>query len=310
MGHKVILVTDLGIDGAFAATLALYDPRLDVLGLAATGGNIPPDQATRNVQILVEHLDPPKWPRLGEALPVSYPLDARDLHGPTGLGGLSLHCAQLHHHHPADKLLVDLVRQNPGEASLVILGPCTAAARAFDRDPELPRLLHQIVVVGGTWREPGDAGAVVEFHFACDPEAARQVLRAFVPVTVLPLDVTRKALFSPTELQEIPSGPSRGCQFLRRLAPFGVQATARHLGIEGLFLNDVLAVAFLAIPQAFQTQAMKVDVETRGELTRGMSVVDVRPHRGTTNLAWVTDVDMRAVRSYMHEVLSQFRDQD
>src|SRR5216117_1984135 len=107
MSRKVILVTDPGIDGAFAITLALYDPQLDVVALAATGGNIRADQATRNVQILVEHLDPPKWPRLGAPLPIEYETDATHLHGPSGFGGATFECAQLHHHHPADKVIVD-----------------------------------------------------------------------------------------------------------------------------------------------------------------------------------------------------------
>jgi inosine-uridine nucleoside N-ribohydrolase len=96
MMHKVILLTDPGIDGAFATALALYDPDIDVLGLAATAGNVSADQATTNVQILVEQFDPPRWPRLGAALPVNYEIDGQRLHGPGGLGGVSFPSAQLH----------------------------------------------------------------------------------------------------------------------------------------------------------------------------------------------------------------------
>lgn len=310
MSQKVILVTDMGIDGAFAATVALYDPQFDVLALAASAGNISAEQATRNVQIFIENVDPPKWPRLGEAVPVRFTLSAVEIHGPSGFGHASFQCAQLHHHHPADKLLVDLVHQDPGEVSLVVLGPCTTVARALDRDAELQRLLKQIVVVGGTWHEPGDAGPVSEFHFACDPEAARQVLRASVPITVIPLDVSRQALFSPTELSDLTCGESRGCRFLRKIAPYGVQASAQHLGIEGFHLRDVLGVALLALPQACKTRPVHVDVETRGELTRGMSVLDERRHRGTPNVNWVCDVDMKLIRNYLHDVLTGFKDSD
>ncbi len=93
MARKVILVTDPGIDGAFAGALALFAPELEVVGLAATAGNVPAEQATRNVHILVEQLDPPRWPRLGAALPVEYDVDARSLHGPNGLGGVDFPCA-------------------------------------------------------------------------------------------------------------------------------------------------------------------------------------------------------------------------
>src|ERR1700686_3410271 len=108
MARKVILIADPGIDGAFATAVAALDPNLELLGLVATAGNVPAEQATRNVHILVEQLDPPRWPRLGAALPVEYDVDARALHGPNGLGGVDFPCVQLHHTHPADKLLSDL----------------------------------------------------------------------------------------------------------------------------------------------------------------------------------------------------------
>jgi inosine-uridine nucleoside N-ribohydrolase len=301
MAQKVILVADPGIDTAFAIALAVHDPELDVLALAATAGNVSAEQATRNAHTLVEQFDPPKWPRLGEALPVEYGVDGTDLHGPGGLGGVSFQCAELHHPHPSDKLIVDEVHQHPSEVTLVALGPLTAIARAMDREPQLPRLVRRLVVVGGSWREPGNASAVAEFHFYCDPLAARQVLRCGAPITLIPLDTMRKALFSPTELSELPCGDSRTCQLLRKIVLFGVTATAQRYGIEGFHLKDVLGVAAVALPKALTTKPMSVDVETRGELTRGMSVFDLRPHRESArpNVELAVDVDMKAVRQYM-----------
>src|SRR5262245_46589444 len=133
MAHKVVLVCDPGIDGAFAIALALHDPQIDVLGLAATAGNVNPDKATKNIHIVVEQIDPPRWPRFGAALPVEYDIDGSRLHGPDGLGGTSFPCAKLHHTHPSDKLISDLVRQYPKEVTLVVMGPPTAVARAMDR---------------------------------------------------------------------------------------------------------------------------------------------------------------------------------
>src|SRR5262245_54374971 len=211
MTRKLVLIADPGIDGAFAVALALNDPDLDVLALLATAGNVPAEQATRNVHILVEQLDPRRWPRLGAALPVEYEIDGTRLHGPGGLGGLDFPCAELHHPHPSDRLLVDLLRQHPKEVTVVCLGPLTVVARALDRDPELPSLVHRLVCMGGTMSEPGNAGPTTEFHFACDPLAARQVIRSGAPVTLIPLDVTRKVLFSPTDLLELPAAESRTC---------------------------------------------------------------------------------------------------
>jgi inosine-uridine nucleoside N-ribohydrolase len=203
MPEKVILIADPGIDGAFAVALALHDPEVAVLGLAATAGNVDAEQATKNVHILIEQIDPRRWPRLGAALPQEYEIDGIRLHGQGGLGGVSFPCAQLHHPHPSDKLVIDLVRQNPKEITIVCLGPLTVMARVLDRDSEIPTLVKRLVCLGGVWREPGNASAVAEFHFYCDPVAARQVLRCGAPITLLPLDVTRKLVFSPSDLLEL-----------------------------------------------------------------------------------------------------------
>jgi inosine-uridine nucleoside N-ribohydrolase len=304
MMRKIILVADPGIDGAFAIVLALYDPDLDVLGIAASAGNVSAEQATKNVQTVVEQVDPPRWPRLGAALPIAYPIDGARIHGPGGLGGIDFPTAQLHHQHSGDKLLIDLVRQNPKDATLVVLGPLTVAARAFDRDPELPSLVHRVVCVGGSWHEPGNASAVAEFHFLCDPDSVRQVLRTGVPLLLIPLDLTRKAVFSPSELLELTSGDSPACRFLGRIVPHGIRTTSNIYGIEGLYLKDILGVAAVAVPDAFTSKPMSVDIETRGELTRGMMVVDARPNqKSSSNVDLAVAVEIAQVRKYINRIL-------
>ncbi|HZT78774.1 MAG TPA: nucleoside hydrolase [Gemmataceae bacterium] len=304
MARKVILVADPGIDTAFAIALALNDPNLDVLGVAPTAGNVSAEQATRNVQTVVEQIDPPRWPRLGAALPVEYDVDGRRLHGPGGLGGATFPCASLHNPHPADKLITDLVRQNPKEVAVVVMGPPTVLARAIDRDAELVNLVSRVICLGGTWHEPGNASPVAEFHFYCDPPAARQVLRSGLPLTLIPLDVTRKLLFSPTDLLELPNPESRTSRFLRQVVAPGIRATSNLYGIEGFHLKDVVGVAALALPQAVSTKPAVVDVETRGELTRGMSVIDTRwGTEAKPNVDLAQGVDVAAVRQYMDSVL-------
>ena len=89
MPRKVIIDCDPGIDDALALTLALFDPRLEVVAVSAVAGNVPADRATLNVQAIIERLDPPRYPRLGAATAAEdmpY-IDGRHLHGPDGLGG-------------------------------------------------------------------------------------------------------------------------------------------------------------------------------------------------------------------------------
>jgi inosine-uridine nucleoside N-ribohydrolase len=304
MGHKVILISDPGIDGAFAIALALHDADLEVLALIATAGNISAEQANKNIHVLIEQLDPPRWPRLGAAPTVEYEIDGKRLHGPEGLGGVSFPCATLHHMPHGDKLLAELIRQNPHEVTVVCLGPQTVLARACDLSAELPTLVKRIVCMGGTLHEPGNAGPVCEFHFTCDPPAARKVLRCGAAITLIPLDVMRRVLFSPSDLLGLPADTSKACRFLRQIVPYGIAATANMYGIEGFHLKDVLGIIAVAAPEALRTKPMRVDVETRGELTRGMSVFDERPWEvGMPNVELAMEVDGAVVRSYIEKVL-------
>lgn len=307
MAKPLLLLADPGIDGAFAITLALADPDLDVVGIAAAAGNASAEDVTRNVHVLVEHIDPPKRPRLGEALPVRYEQDASHLHGVGGLGGLPFPHAALHHPHPADKLIIDQANLHPGQLTLVAMAPLTTLARAFDRLPDLPRLLKQVIVLGGSRNEPGNASAVAEFHFYCDPPAARQVLRSKANLMLIPLDLMRQLLFSPRELLDLPAGDAPICQLLRRIAPCGIVASEQHYGIEGFFLKDVLGIAAAALPDAFKTRPMAVDVETQGELTRGMSVFDLRLGRNpSTNADVAVEADLRQIKAYMFRIFQRF----
>lgn len=304
MPHKVILITDAGIDGAFAVALAMHDESLDVVGLVASAGNVSAEQATRNIQIFVEQMDPPRWPRLGSALPVEHHSNGSSVHGPNGLGGVEFPCADLHHEHAGDKLISDLLRQSPNDISIAVLGPATTLAATLERDPEALDLINRVILVGGTWREPGDASAVAEFHFASDPVSARKILRAPLPIIMLPLDVTRKIVFSPSDLLQDENTLSPTCQFLRKIVPHGIGASAGLFGIEGFYLLDALAIAALSQPDTIRTQRMAVDVETRGELTRGMSVVDTRwGISARHNIEMAVDVDVQAVRQYISRVL-------
>jgi inosine-uridine nucleoside N-ribohydrolase len=303
MAQKVVFIADPGIDTSFALALAFRDPQLEVVGLLATAGNVSADQASQNIRILIDQLEVAKWPRLGAALTVEYPSDGTALHGPDGLGGLHFPPISLHNPTPGDKVLVELARQYPNELAVVVLGPCTVLARAYDRDSDLPTLLKRVVVVGGAWHDPGNSTAVAEFHIHCDPLAARQVLRGGGRTALIPLDVTRKLVYSPSDLLHLPNPDSPTCQFLRRIVPYGIRASSNLYGIEGLHLKDVLGVVAVALPQALTLCPMCVDIEVRGELTRGMCVVDSRPTHGPENVEWATAVDVTAVRSYITRTL-------
>src|SRR5207249_3450006 len=106
------------------------------VGVAASAGNVNADQATKNVHVVVEQLDPPRWPRFGAAPAVEYDTDDVRLHGANGLGNVDFPVAKLHHNHQSDRLLVELVKLLPKQITVVCMAPLSVVARAIDRDPE------------------------------------------------------------------------------------------------------------------------------------------------------------------------------
>jgi inosine-uridine nucleoside N-ribohydrolase len=304
MPRKVILIADPGIDTAFAIALALHDPNLDVIGLIPCAGNVSAEQATSNVMVLIDQLDPPKWPRTSAAIPVKYDLDGTALHGSDGLGGINFPVSTKSQYPTADKAILDLIRQHPREVSVICLGPMTTLAHAFTRDQDLASLIDKLVLIGGTYHEPGNAGPKAEFHIALDPEAARKVLSSGVQPILIPLDVTRKLVLSPSELLDLPNPSSRTCQFLRKVVPYGIRASSNLYGIEGFHLKDVLAVAALALPGSVSCEPKAVDVETKGELTRGMLVVDDRKHTASIpNVLLATGAAIGEIRQWIDRIL-------
>ena len=304
MPRKVILIADPGIDTAFAVALALSDPALEVVGLLPTAGNVSAEQATANVHTLIDVLDPPKWPRLAAALPARYEADGLALHGPGGLGGVSFPTATRHTLHPADKVLVELAHEHPRQVTVICLGPLTTLATALDRDPGLPAVVDQTIIVGGAWRVPGNSGPVAEFHIYLDPDAAKRVFHSELNPLLLPLDMTRRLTFSPSDLLGLPNPDSRTCQFLRQIVPFGIRASSNLYGIEGFHLKDVLGVVAASVPACVASESHHVDVETRGELTRGMTVIDTRPQpAGPANARVAADVTVADVRQYIMRIL-------
>ena len=149
--RKIILDVDPGIDDALALTVALFDPRVEVVAVTAVGGSVPPERAVRNVQTVIENLDPPRWPRIGAATVPERPLPADNCHifGADGLGNNEFAVSELQHLHPAAKVINDEVRAAPEEVTIVCLGPLTNIAAALCRDPGLSSQVGQVVMMGG-----------------------------------------------------------------------------------------------------------------------------------------------------------------
>lgn len=309
---KLIIDADPGIGDALAVAFALLDPSVDVICLSPTAGRVSGPQATHNLQSIVSILDPPRWPRLGDCERPLYPAP-RDpqfpapalLNGPEGLGECVVPSAPLHQRHDAARLLSELVRSEPNEITLLTLGPLTNVTLALECHPTFLQQLQGLVCLGGSLFEGGDVTATAEFNIFADAEAARTTLTYPATKTLLPLDVARRLMLSFDQYQRWDVSPDSPLgRILHQTLPYALRASRQYLGLEGVMLPELVALAAVTQPQLFEREAMNVDVELGGELTRGQTVFDRRRiDKWQSNIDVLTDVDVQGVLDYVARLI-------
>ena len=276
--HRIIIDTDPGQDDAVAILLALASPEIEVLGITCVAGNVPLPLTSRNARIVCELARRPDVPVVaGCDRPMARPLvTAEHVHGKTGLDGADLPepTMPLQAAHAVDFIIDTLRREAPGTVTLCPIGPLTNIATALDRAPDIAPRIARIVLMGGAYFEVGNITPAAEFNIYVDPEAARVVFRAGVPLTVVPLDVTHKALTSAAWLDAMrglgtPVGRAVAgwCNFFERF-------DKEKYGTLGAPLHDPCTIAWLLDPVLFTGREINVEIELSGEFTRGMTVAD------------------------------------
>ena len=307
MSRKIIIDCDPGIDDAVALCMALFDERLEILAITATEGCVNAEQANHNLQAIIAQLDPARYPRLGMARCAedAPPVDTRFLYGEDGLGNAGFeNSSGLQRLHPSDKMIIECVRAHPEEVTIVCLGPLTNLAMAFHRDPALPSLIDRIIMTGGSLTGVGNITPSAEFNFYFDPHSARTVLKSRTTKTLIPLDVTKQVKFGLDMLDELPSVDSRIGSFLRQILPFAFRSYRQQLGLEMITLNDTIGALAVVEPDLFGFEMMAGDVETEGELTRGVTVFDQRPMpEWRHNMEVATSISADAARQYILDQL-------
>ena len=313
MPQKLIIDADPGIGDALAIALALFDPEIDLIGLTATAGCVTARTATRNVQAIVETLDPAKWPRLGGLMsdvPVEAPpLDpagdiVMKINGPSGLGDFDVQVADLHNIRDPARVLSELVKAAPNDVTLLTLGPLTNVERACDRHPEFLASLKRLICLGGAVDGGGDVTASAELNIYCDPEAARNVLRMPATKSLIPLDISRQVMLAMNQIQNLVDDENnRRARFLKGMLTYAFRAYHEHLGREGFPLREVVALTAVSHPELFESRRIAIDVEVSGDLTRGMTVADRRMttpvHR--LNMEVPVRVSEAGVLDYFHK---------
>ena len=176
---------------------------------------------------------------------------------------------------------------------LLVLGPLTDAARAFDKDPAAFGKLKQIVLMGGAYFEVGNITPAAEFNIYVDPEAARIVLASGAPVTMMPLDVTHKALTSRSWVEGMRAMGRIG-QAVASWTDFFERYDREKYGSEGAPLHDPCTIAWLIEPGLFAGRHINVEIETKGEYTLGMTVADWwRVSGRPANTNFIRDIDAK-----------------
>ena len=279
MARQIIIDTDPGQDDAVAILLALASPEdLTVLGLTAVAGNVPLPLTEKNTRIVCELAGQPQMRVFaGCEAPLQRKLvTAEHVHGKTGLDGPKMDdpVMPLQTQHAVD-FIIDTLRNAPsGTVTLCPLGPLTNIATAFLKAPDIIGRVQEIVLMGGAYFEVGNITPAAEFNIYVDPEAAAIVFKSGVPLVVLPLDVTHKALTSKARIDAFRAMGTRVGTMVAEWTDFFERFDLQKYGSQGAPLHDPCVIAYLLRPALFSGRHINVEIETKGEFTLGMTVAD------------------------------------
>jgi inosine-uridine nucleoside N-ribohydrolase len=307
----VLIDTDPGIDDALALLLAFSSHELKVEGVTTVVGNVSLELANLNALKMLEFLGATGVPvSPGASKPLACEaVDVVGIHGLTGLGGAVLPEPQMRlDGRSAVQLITEKAEELGDRLTIIPIGPLTNIAEAIRAEPGIADEIGGLVIMGGAYSLTpyghGNVNAVAEYNVWHDPEAAKVVFDSGVPVKAVGLDVTTNPLnrLSPEMFGEIESLGTARARLVADICRDLIRRT------NGLSLHDPLAVAVALDPSLVETKRFKVDVETAGHLTRGMTVVDRRRYHETSESKGNVDVcvsvdDERFLSLFMDRVV-------
>lgn len=271
MHRKIIIDTDPGIDDALAILMALGAESLEVVGLTTVFGNHEVEATTRNALNILEWVGRQDvLVAQGAADPLARPRRATpvEVHGEDGLGNVFLPPPQGRPiaTHAAD-FIIEQVLNQPGEITLLAVGPLTNLALALQKEPQIAAAIQEVVIMGGAVDTPGNVTQWAEANIHGDPEAAAVVFAADWPLTLVGLDVTTRAVLGNAELKQIAALGNPSGELLGRIFPVYQQFHRDYYALDGgTHIHDPAAVAWLLDPSLFHTERCHLRVETSGEV--------------------------------------------
>ena len=326
MKHRVILDTDPGVDDAMAIALCVAHPDIELLALTTVFGNVSVEQSTRNAQFVLDVFGSTDTVvARGEGQPVVLPPRAHSesVHGEDGLGNSCDKARVLNSDAAhasvqalsASDYIIEQARRFPGEISLIAVGPLSNVAKALAQEPDLPKLLRALIIMGGALDEPGNVTPVAEANFFNDPHAADQVLAVEWPATVIGLDVTHKIMVSDSQLAVLRDRAGNTGKLLWDSSRFYVdfyvkKGAAKDAAEPSCAMHDAAAVLYLLMPDAFGVVSGRSRVVDSG-IALGQLTCDLKgyeyslPHweSATDSTAIALSVDADRVRQEFLERL-------
>ena len=277
--QKIIIDTDPGQDDAVAILLALASPEeIEVLGITAVAGNVPLSLTEKNARIVCELAGRPDIPvYAGCDRPLKRKLvTAEHVHGKTGLDGPELPepKIKLQEKHGVDFIIDTILQEPENSISLCPLGPLTNIASAILKQPKIVSRIKKIVLMGGAYFEVGNITPAAEFNIFVDPDAAKIVFEAGIDMVVMPLDVTHKALVTEKRNEAFRQLKSPVGIAVAEMTDFFERFDKEKYGSSGAPLHDPCVTAYLIDPKIFSGKSINVEIETKSELTLGMTVAD------------------------------------
>jgi purine nucleosidase len=293
MKPKIIIDTDAGHDDALALMLLIKSQQFDIQAVTTVAGNSDIKNVTRNAKAVLDLMEVTLPLYSGYENPLKRELIKAVVHGDSGLDGLDMSATQFTLTGDAPEKIIELVKANPGEISILTLGPLSNIARALQQDPSIADDIKELVIMGGAIDVPGNKNRVAEFNMFVDPEAADITFKTGIKKVVVPLDPCNHIILGLDTFEALQGSSLH--KPLSSLMQHFIAGITSDEGVEGALVYDALAAYYLVNPDAFTLKAMDIVVETKGEHTFGMTVAEKRHYKAPQyNAEVATHIDQEA----------------